>query len=349
MSNKGPKEKDRMKDRWDKALIICKCFSFVMIPILLFFVKNAYEKKRDAVEQALKEKEVATREIEIVHEFLPQLQSNDETERETALLAISGLGEAKLATDLAASFRTKGAISALANIASSSDPEQSKKSVEILVEALVDDTPEVRRAATLALKRIRGPHSKEILIAMLKKEQWKARAAAARALGRIGGKEQIETLENFLNTEKEGNENKSALFELEESICRIKARYTEFSKELCHGNYFCDETDCSGHSQKYDHCAYGCDSENCPGHASPFDECETSDVSQVSDKGTVDQRSQSPKGRDKIDQGSVDHKRAINYCGKPDCPGHASPNDNCPYYCGKKACPGHSSPTHRCR
>ena len=82
---------------------------------------------------------------------MPQLQSGQPREVEAALLAITALGNAQLATELAAIYRTEGAISALSKIASSSNPavaEQAGKSLEALFNSLTETVVLVSAGST---------------------------------------------------------------------------------------------------------------------------------------------------------------------------------------------------------
>jgi S1-C subfamily serine protease len=127
------------KDTWDKLNAVSGLISggFVaIIGIIATFLYNERQRK-NAKEQ--KQREIAILQAQTVQSFMPQLQSGQPKEVEAALLAITVLGNAKLATDLADIYRGEGAISALSKIAASSNreaAEQAEKSLEVIFNSL---------------------------------------------------------------------------------------------------------------------------------------------------------------------------------------------------------------------
>jgi hypothetical protein len=112
------------KDIWDKLSALAPYISGVVAVILAFFVSNLYKKKELAITQA-----------ETLHKFIPQLQSKNPREKETALLIIRSLGIPEVATQLAEIFKDPGSIAALNKFAKDDEsPEIAKKAKESLIE-----------------------------------------------------------------------------------------------------------------------------------------------------------------------------------------------------------------------
>jgi S1-C subfamily serine protease len=107
------------KDVWDKLSAISGIVSGVAVALIGGAATYLYNERQRRAEDNRNSREIAVQRVQTVQTFLPHLASRDEQEKKAALLAIGRLGDAKLASDLAALFGGEGAVSALAAIARS--------------------------------------------------------------------------------------------------------------------------------------------------------------------------------------------------------------------------------------
>ncbi|MEM9452217.1 MAG: serine protease [Cyanobacteria bacterium P01_E01_bin.6] len=115
------KETPKPKDNWDKINAASGLVSGGLVAIISILATYIYnERQRKNLEQQ-KQRELAILQVQTVQGFIPQLQSDDPQAVEAALLAITALGNSKLATDLATLFKSQGAIAALEKIAINPD------------------------------------------------------------------------------------------------------------------------------------------------------------------------------------------------------------------------------------
>lgn len=129
------------KDIWDKLNAISGLVSGGLVAIIGILATFLYNERQRKNSEEQKQREIAISQAQTVQSFMPQLQSGQPKEVEAALLAITVLGNAKLATELADIYRGEGAVSALSKIAASSNREaaaQAEKSLEALFNSLAD-------------------------------------------------------------------------------------------------------------------------------------------------------------------------------------------------------------------
>jgi hypothetical protein len=129
------------KDIWDKLNAVSGLISGGLVAAIGIIATYLYNERQRKNAEAQKLREIAILQVQTVQSFMPQLQSGQPKEVEAALLAITALGNAQLATELAAIYRTEGAISALSKIASSPNravAEQAEKSLEVLFNSLTE-------------------------------------------------------------------------------------------------------------------------------------------------------------------------------------------------------------------
>jgi S1-C subfamily serine protease len=126
------------KDIWDKISAVSGLVSGLLIAIIGGIATFVYRERERNAEEATKNRELSVQQVQTIQSFMPQLQSGNEKAVEAALLAITALGNSKLATDLATLYRTEGAAVALSKIASgpnrvaAQQAEQSLQNVFVL-------------------------------------------------------------------------------------------------------------------------------------------------------------------------------------------------------------------------
>jgi hypothetical protein len=106
------------KDSWDKFSALSTFLSTVIIALIgsvFTFVYNLNESNRNRI---LKEQEMRVSRIQTLEKFIPHLNGSEQ-EKRLAILAISSLGDAELATKLAALYPSEGTVAALKDIATS--------------------------------------------------------------------------------------------------------------------------------------------------------------------------------------------------------------------------------------
>jgi len=134
-------EDSKTKDVWDKLNAVSGLISGGLVAAIGIVATYLYNERQRKNAETQKQREIAILQVQTVQSFMPQLQSGQPKEIEAALLAITALGNAKLATELADIYRGEGAISALSKIAASSNreaAEQAEKSLEVLFNSLTD-------------------------------------------------------------------------------------------------------------------------------------------------------------------------------------------------------------------
>jgi hypothetical protein len=113
-------ERSAAKDRWDKFANVSTFLSSVVIAAVGLVFTSCYNMRQADRERDERRQQLAVQQVEIVQKFMPQL-TGAEDEKKLALLAISALGNTKLATDLAALDKSSGSQEALEAIAASPD------------------------------------------------------------------------------------------------------------------------------------------------------------------------------------------------------------------------------------
>ncbi|KQY30976.1 hypothetical protein ASD38_06330 [Caulobacter sp. Root487D2Y] len=126
------------KDGWDKLTAISGLISGIAVAGIGFYATNVYNRRQTAAESARKDREIQFAEIQTVEKFIDHLASTDEQRRKAALIAISALGNSKVAIDLAEAFKGPGSTSALTTIAATAPPEQAQRAVLALQDILSD-------------------------------------------------------------------------------------------------------------------------------------------------------------------------------------------------------------------
>ncbi len=114
--------------------------------------QTAAEEARKAAEEGRKDREIQFAEAQTVEKFIEHLASTDEQRRKAALIAISTLGNSKVAIDLAEAFKGPGATSALTTIAATAPPAQAERAVLALQDILRDLSGRVVTVETLTKK-----------------------------------------------------------------------------------------------------------------------------------------------------------------------------------------------------
>jgi hypothetical protein len=110
----------KQKDIWDKLGALSGIVSGILVALIGFYATYIYDQRsRDAEESQRNRSTIAT-ELQTVEKFLPHLASDNEKEKEAAILAVSSLGNTELAAKLATLFGGAGANAALTSIAASS-------------------------------------------------------------------------------------------------------------------------------------------------------------------------------------------------------------------------------------
>ncbi len=114
--------------------------------------QTAAEEARKAAEEGRKDREIQFAEAQTVEKFIEHLASTDEQRRKAALIAISTLGNSKVAIDLAEAFKGPGATSALTTIAATAPAAQAERAVLALQDILRDLSGRVVTVETLTKK-----------------------------------------------------------------------------------------------------------------------------------------------------------------------------------------------------
>jgi S1-C subfamily serine protease len=123
------------KDIWDILTSISGLLSSVIIAGIGLWATHVYNQRQLANEKSQKEKELSVMQVQTVQTFMPYLQSENPREVNTALLAISALGNSTLASDLAKlNSNTEGAIEALSKIALSQNKLEALYAENVLAE-----------------------------------------------------------------------------------------------------------------------------------------------------------------------------------------------------------------------
>lgn len=135
----------RKKDFWDKAGTLSTLFSGVLIALIGFYATNVYDQRQREAENARKEQELAVLQVQTMEKFIPHLSSGDESRKKAAIIAISSLGNRKLATKIALAFGGSGSIAALSSIASLPEPEVAEPAQEALGQLFSEIRPSVVR------------------------------------------------------------------------------------------------------------------------------------------------------------------------------------------------------------
>jgi hypothetical protein len=118
------------KDAWDRINALSGIITGILVAGIGFYATNIYDKRSREAEQNDKDRSVVAIELQTVEKFFPHLASNNETEKQAAIQAISSLANPELAAQIAAAFGGAGARAALTNIANAGSP-QTKSSVQI--------------------------------------------------------------------------------------------------------------------------------------------------------------------------------------------------------------------------
>jgi hypothetical protein len=116
------------KDLWDKLQSVSGIVSGVLVAVIGAFATYIYNRRQreaaaaDAAatqmaEDARAERELRVQRVQTIQTFFPYLKSDDEREREAALIAVDALGDHELARQLAASYGGPAAFGALSRIA----------------------------------------------------------------------------------------------------------------------------------------------------------------------------------------------------------------------------------------
>jgi hypothetical protein len=119
LKNKGRET----KDFWDKFSATSTFLSGVIVALVGLYFTNNYNAQQAARDEILKAQQLRLAQVELIHKFIPQLNGT-EKEKKLAIIAISSLGNAELATKLAVLDQSEGAKSALESLAKSGNSEE---------------------------------------------------------------------------------------------------------------------------------------------------------------------------------------------------------------------------------
>ena len=136
---KVEKSQKKPKDLWDKLQALSGLISGGVVALIGILATYVYNRRQQINEKSRSQRELSILQVQTVQSFMPQLQSNDPKAVEAAILSITALGNAKLATDLAALFQTEGAMSALSKLTDSPDSsvaEGARRTIESLFSSL---------------------------------------------------------------------------------------------------------------------------------------------------------------------------------------------------------------------
>jgi hypothetical protein len=97
------------KDIWDKFNALSGILSGVLVAVIGFYATQVYDRRSKEAERSEKERNVAALELQTIEKFFPHLVSNDETEKQAAIEAISSLTNVQVAIRIAGYFRGPGA------------------------------------------------------------------------------------------------------------------------------------------------------------------------------------------------------------------------------------------------
>ncbi len=117
-------EKKPQKDAWDKLGAVAPIISGVLI-----FIMGGY------FTYSFNQQQLRLQEIQTIEKFIPHLMGNDKSKR-AAILAISSLTNAELASKFAQIFASQGTVSALQSIAETGSEKDKSVAASALAEAL---------------------------------------------------------------------------------------------------------------------------------------------------------------------------------------------------------------------
>jgi len=119
------RKREKNKDFWDKFSSASTFISGVIVALVGLYFTNSYNAQQAARDEILKTQQLRLAEVEVVQKFIPQLNGTDK-EKKLALIAISSLGNAELATKIAVLDQSEGAKAALQSLSESGSPEEKR-------------------------------------------------------------------------------------------------------------------------------------------------------------------------------------------------------------------------------
>ncbi|MFA6094311.1 MAG: CHAP domain-containing protein [Candidatus Paceibacterota bacterium] len=111
------------KDFWDKFSAASTFLSGVIVALVGLYFTNNYNVQQASRDESSKSQQLRLAQVELIHKFIPQLNGT-EKEKKLAIIAISSLGNAELATKIAVLDQSNGAKSALESLAKSGNSEE---------------------------------------------------------------------------------------------------------------------------------------------------------------------------------------------------------------------------------
>jgi hypothetical protein len=117
-----PNKTSEGKDFWDRLSSLSTFFSTVVIGGLGIWFTHDYNERQGKRDDQAKANQTRVLEMETVEKFIPHLKSTDENEKKVALLALSTLASAQLATQLVKLYPSRGAQEAGDAIMASANP-----------------------------------------------------------------------------------------------------------------------------------------------------------------------------------------------------------------------------------
>jgi hypothetical protein len=110
------------KDFWDRLNTLSGVISGVLVAAIGFYATQVYDKRSREAERQDADRSVVAVELQTLEKFFLHLVSQNETEKQAAIEAISFLANSDLATKIAKIMGGPGARAALTNIAVSAPP-----------------------------------------------------------------------------------------------------------------------------------------------------------------------------------------------------------------------------------
>jgi S1-C subfamily serine protease len=117
LGRSGQAEAGGEKDFWEKIQAIAGFATGLLVAVIGGLFTYVYNERQRSAQEAQSRRQLAIDQVQTIRAFHPHLSSSDPREKEFAIIAISALGNARLAVRLADTYRDEGSVSALERIA----------------------------------------------------------------------------------------------------------------------------------------------------------------------------------------------------------------------------------------
>jgi S1-C subfamily serine protease len=127
------------QDIWGKIGAISGLISGILVALIGGIATYILAKRQRVAEDTRSNRELAVLRVQTVQAFISNLGSQDEREKEAALLAINALGNPELASRLAAIYGGEGSVAAMSRVAARSsgvEAAQAEESLAVLFDSL---------------------------------------------------------------------------------------------------------------------------------------------------------------------------------------------------------------------